>query len=458
LTRPLVPDASEGGDGSATADVVGVPTMMAAVVVLLGIGLTDTQPNGATVIVIISAVVVGAILAGWRPLPRRLTSSAGVFAAGIGLETYVLAARPVLDHPVHRLLLLALGALAVHAILSPRWRRVEAVLVVAGYAAAMTWMLAVLPVPPSDVILFQQQSVAAFLNGIDPYQIRFENIYGYGTSYYAPELQIGKMLDFGFVYPPFSLLLAVPGYALFGDYRYGALIAIVLTALLMIRTSRAELACGAAFLFLLAPVTPLVLYWGWSEPFLALPFAATVALAVRSSAATPFALGLAIAAKQYAPPLLAIGFVLLESVRRKVGLVHMAVVPLLVAAVTVIPFAIWDPGALVHSAVGVHVMQLFRLDAVSIPSLLARFQLPPTPTILGYVISGAVMALFLSRATRTVPNFCYVTAITVMLFFLFNKQAFMNYYWFVLVAVVLGIAATRFPADVAASPPTARAR
>ena len=85
--------------------------------------------------------------------------------------------------------------------------------------------------PNIDVFLFQQSSAKALVHGQNPYEARFPNIYsgnhsvefqnperfGPGTPFYGP----GVVDDTGWLYiripyPPFSLLLVLPGYLLRG--------------------------------------------------------------------------------------------------------------------------------------------------------------------------------------------------------------------------------------------------
>jgi len=419
--------------------------LMAAAIVLLGIGLIDVNPNGATVAVLAALGIALRATLVRRELPFTADGGAVVRVLGVGilLEGYVLALRPVLEVAGHQILLFALCLVAAHATMVPsRWRRWEVAFVLIAYFFAMCWMLAATTPPPSDVILVQQEASATLLGGMNPYGMRFENIYGQGTSYYAPELQVDGQLAFGFMYPPLSLLLAIPGYVIAGDFRYGALLAITLTAGLVAMARPGAIAAGAAFLILFAPVTQLVLYWGWSEPFVALMLAVTVYMAVRSSSSTPIALGLLIAVKQFTPPVLLIGFVLLRTLRQKVGTARMVLVPVGLALATVLPFAIWDLPALVHSAISSHLLMPFRLDGITVPGLLARFQLPVSPPVLGYALGVVTLVVLLRLAPRTIAGFCFTTAVSLMVFFLFNKYAFMNYYFFVLVALACGIAAT----------------
>lgn len=422
--------------------------LMAAAIALLGIGLTDTNPNGATVAVLAALVIAVPAILVRRELPFTADGGAVVRVLGVGivLEGYVLALRPVLENAGHQILLFGLCLVAAHAtLMASRWRRAEVGFVFVAYFLAMCWMLAATVSPPSDVILVQQKGAATLLGGMNPYSMQLENIYGYGTSYYAPEHQVGDQLAYGFVYPPLSLLLAVPGYVIAGDYRYGALAAITLTAGLVALARPGRIATGAAMLILFAPVTQLVLFWGWSESFVVVTLAATAYLAVRSSASTPIALGLLVAIKQYSAPVLLIGYVLLRTLRRRVGPTRMVLVPVGFALATVIPFAAWDPQALVQSAITSHLFQPFRLDALTIPALLARFQLPVPPTVLSFVLGALTLAVLVRVAPRTVAGFCYTTAVSFTVFFLFSKGAFMNYYFFVLVALACGIATTQVP-------------
>ena len=284
---------------------------------------------------------------------------------------------------------------------------VELAIVIVGHFVLMAIMLRVSGVPDIDVYRFQQEGSAALLRGDNPFAMTFLNTEGPGSPYYSPEVLDGDRLNFGFIYPPLSLLMAIPGYVIAGDYRYGALAAVSLTAFLIGSLRPGPLAIGAALLVLFAPVTGFLLYWGWTDPFVALLLALTVALGARRAMASPVALGLLIASKQYVAPLYLLAIVLFRGARRRVGLAKFASIPLMVVGATIAPFLVWDAGAFLYSTITVHLLQPFRIDSLSIPAMLARNGLlTPIPGWLPFIAGASALALVLWRAPRTSAGFC----------------------------------------------------
>jgi hypothetical protein len=249
-----------------------------------------------------------------------------------------------------------------------------------------------------------------------------------------------------------SLLLAVPGYAIAGDYRYGAAAALAIAALLIAATRPTRFAAGAALLLLFAPMTQQVLYWGWTDPFVIMLLAGTIHVAVRHAVTTPIGLGLLVASKQYMAPLVVLGAVLLRRVRHEVGPSAMVSVPIIIAAVTIAPFLAWDAAAFLYSTVTVHLLQPFRIDSLSIPAAIARAGFPELPSVLAFVAAGGAFLFVLWRAVRTPSGFCVAAAVLLMVFFLFSKQAFYHYYFLTLAALACGLAATEARMTADASP------
>ena len=115
-----------------------------------------------------------------------------------------------------------------------------AVLVLLGTHLALgIWTIRILPQPwpMIDVYMFQRDSVAALLAGVDPYAITFPNPYPTG-AYYGPGMVVDGRLTFGFVYPPLSVFLSVLGEWIGGDVRYAQLGAMTLAAAFMAYTRR----------------------------------------------------------------------------------------------------------------------------------------------------------------------------------------------------------------------------
>lgn len=62
--------------------------------------------------------------------------------------------------------------------------------------------------------------------------------------------------------------------------------------------------------------------------------------------------------------------------------------------------------------------------------------------LIGFLLAGAALLLVLLRAPRTIAGFCEGSVVVLMPFFLFGKQAFLNYYSLPLVPLALAIATT----------------
>ena len=171
----------------------------------------------------------------------------------------------------------------------------------ATHLALGIWTIRVQPQPSPmiDVYMFQRDSVAALLAGVNPYAITFPNPYTNGV-YYGPGMVVDGRLTFGFVYPPLSVFLSVLGQWAGGDVRYAQLGAMTLAAAFMAYTRRGRLGGLAAALFLFTPRNLFVLEQSWTEPFVVLFLAATVWCAARHPRVAPYALGLFLAVKQYA--------------------------------------------------------------------------------------------------------------------------------------------------------------
>jgi hypothetical protein len=111
------------------------------------------------------------------------------------------------------------------------------------HAGIGLWVLRATPSPGVDVIAFQQEACQALVAGHDPYAITFEN--DYPSRFYGPGLVGNGRLLFGFPYPPLSLMLVLPGYAL-GDVRYAHWVAMTLAGALIAHARPGRLATGAA--------------------------------------------------------------------------------------------------------------------------------------------------------------------------------------------------------------------
>jgi uncharacterized membrane protein len=375
-----------------------------------------------------------------------------VFGLGIGLQLwqhvlsapgkYVPWAMPYWKTPF----LSGLGASAVLSVLLllrvPGARRVWFPALLATHAALGAWVIRGSPWPYIDVFLYHREAAWALLHGDNPYALRFVDIYTPrfpSFPYYTPEMTDGSYTTFGFIYPPLSLLLALPGHLL-GDFRFSQLGAVTAAATLMALAGPRGWGLPAAVLFLLTPRVFYVVEMGWTEPFVVLLLAAVVLAAKRFPRALAPSLGLLLAVKQYLVLVALLAPLLTKGrARPALGLLARAA---LVACLPTLPFILWDPRALFHDLVTVQLQNPFRPDALSFAAWLAR-QAGGSPSAAWAPLAAAAAAAFaLWRAPRDAAGFAASVALVFFAFFAFNKQAFCNYYFFMVGALCSAVAAT----------------
>jgi hypothetical protein len=176
----------------------------------------------------------------------------------------------------------------------------------------------------------------------------------------------------------------------------------------------------------------------WTEPFVALAAAACAwSLTPQRSAALTVSIAALLSVKQY-------GLLLVPALWRH-GQASGRVLAMGagVAAMIVLPFALWDFRALWEGVVVYQWAQPFRTDALSVPAFWAR-TFGSTPWqgwgFVAALLTAAVCAFFAPRETRGSPaTMALAGAATYLAFFVFAKQAFFNYYWFVTVLLVVAV-------------------
>lgn len=403
----------------------------------------------------LTAALVSVLLALLAPsstgLERQLRSALPlVLVAGLGLQfSQLLVTAPGIyvdfapGWSVAFLRPLAFAAVAAGALVLPhdRARQLSVVVLLTAHLVVGVWLIRSSPAPAIDVFVFQRDAAHALLSGGNPYAMAFPNIYGESSGYYPPRLSGNGRVLFGFVYPPLSLLLATAGQAIGGDVRYAHLIAMTLGAALIANIRPGPIGPLAAALYLFTPRTFFVLEQSWTEPFVVLFLAATVFCAVRLPRVLPYALGLLLAVKQYT--VLAVPVVPLLvgpqwTLARFRSLVGRAVV---VALAISLPLALLDPAAFARSVVTLQVHQPFRPDSLSYLAWLADRGGSVPSVGISFVAAAGVMGLALWRLPRTAAGFALAVAAVSLVFFALNKQAFCNYYFFVIGALCVAAAA-----------------
>jgi hypothetical protein len=333
------------------------------------------------------------------------------------------------------------------AIRGGRFSCVALAMMIATHFSLGLWCLRAAPRPAVDVCVFQTEAARALLHGQNPYAMTFANLYADPQGVYgAGTFAAGRVL-FGFPYPPFSLLLVLPGYLL-GDFRIAHLVATTIAGTLVATVRRSPLSIAAGAMFLFTPRIFFVLEAGWTEPLAAMLLAGVVFAAARRSAFTFVLLALLLVVKQYLVLLLPIALVLLvapivES-RRREGHSNRRALWLAVTLATVVtlPLAVWDFYAFVNSVVLLQFRQPLRMDALSYLSWVIQAFGIRLPTWIAFVGATVVTLWAIARAPRTPGGFAASAAIVLLVFFALNKQAFCNYYFLVIAALCCAVSAS----------------
>ncbi|HEU5197136.1 MAG TPA: hypothetical protein VFW70_20530 [Methylomirabilota bacterium] len=399
-----------------------------------------------TVTLLAAALTLGpprswpARLAGRDAQAMHIVLGAGLLWQLFELFVFSPLLRPARAGIIRALIAAAAVVIAVELAGVGRAARWRLPLLVAIHFALGVLVILGAPQPFIDVYTWHVEAFRALGQGMNPYAITMPNIYGH-EHFYGPGLMVDGRLQFGYPYPPLSLVLAGAGHVLGGDYRYANLAAMGLTALLIGTCRPGRLAFLAAALFLFTPRTLFVLAQGWTEPQVALLLAATVWCGCRAPVLVPLVLGLFFAVKQYAVLAAPLAVLLSPAPWRARG--RTLLKAMLVAATLTLPFVVADVSGFVRGVVVLQVRQPFRADSLSYPAWWVRATgLAPPPAWLALVVLAVALVLCLRYAARSVAAFAGATALASLVFFAFNKQAFMNYYFFVVAAFCCAVAAT----------------
>jgi hypothetical protein len=306
-----------------------------------------------------------------------------------------------------------------------RWRFPALVLV---FAAMGLVVIHASPKPHIDVWWYQQWAGELVWDGYNPYTFDYPNIHR-DDRLFGPGVLRGGRIS-AYPYPPLTFLLGAPVVKALHDVRFLLLALMVAAAVFARRWAREDAADLAIAALLLQPNSFYVLELAWTEPFVAAAFAVavTAVLAVPGRArgwiGAGVAGGLLVATKQYVLPL---ALPLVLALPRGVRLRSLALATA-VAAATILPFVVADPGEFWHDIVVVQTLQPFRFDSLSWLVPVARTLGRPVSAGWGFVAAGIVLAGWL-RPGIGVAQAARISAATMLGLVLFNKQAFANYYW-----------------------------
>ena len=429
-------------------------TAAAAWLVGIAIQINNGYYNRAALIVITAAIASAGAVCVRHPAKsiERLPATAilGFLTAGLVIEAFLLW-KNVEDAQPLRWGVAGLGVLGVLQTLDLRTLRpwtIAAMLAVFAVVASASFRRA--PTPHIDVLMFQQLGAASLLRGENPYSPNYPNLYASDTAFYGPGV-VGadNRLTVGLPYPPLSLLVVLPAYVLGGDCRFADVVAIAAAAGLMFFAQPGRWTALIAGLYLLTPRVFFVIEYGWTEALFACSFSLVMFCAVRWRRGLPYALGVFLATKQYSVFVLPFLPLLFDGAWKPAA--RAAGVAVLVAVAVTLPFIVWDPYAFWRSIVEFQFVQPLRMDALShlvwIHKFFPRFPLPQAVPFVGLVV--AMVLVLLRRSVPTPAYFAGSLALVQLVFFAFSKQAFSNYYYYVLATMWWAPAAAWLPRDEA---------
>jgi hypothetical protein len=305
------------------------------------------------------------------------------------------------------------------------------------HLAAGVWLIRASPSPRIDVIVVHRVAIDALRRGEDPYRITFPSIYPPELGFYNPTIVRRGEVQFGYPYPPLSLMLALPGQILAGDYRYAELVAFMIGVACIGYLRAGILPKLAAALLLTTPRVFFVLEQGWTEPSVVMMLALTVFCLVRRPALAPWVGGLFVATKQYlivAAILLARASRTFDRPARFLGTVTAA------AAATIVPFALWHPHAFFESVVRLQTREPFRFDALSYLNFIARSGLKSESLAWSIAASAIALGIGCMRTPNTSAGLAVSLALASFAAFAFGPKAFCNYFFFVIAALCCALA------------------
>ena len=304
------------------------------------------------------------------------------------------------------------------------WAPVTLLVMVAG-----VFLVVASPAPQIDVWYVVDQGVERTLEGGNAYDMVFVGSPAENDAY---------------PYLPASLLVLAPFKALFGDARYGYLVAMAVGAWFVHRTARPAVGGALAILLLLYPRMLFGIEQAWTEPLLVGGFAAMVYLVVTGRAGwAVVAFAFVLASKQHmllVTPLAAAWPAF--GVRRTAASAA-------AAGAVCLPWFLADPAAFWWDTVEFNFVLPARFDSLSIFTTADNLGWqPPFPLVL--VLTIGAIALAVGKLPRDELGFVFGSAWVLFVFNWLNKQSFFNHYSLVVALLVIGLAARDRRAGAAA--------
>ena len=291
-----------------------------------------------------------------------------------------------------------------------------------------------------DVTVMLQKACDYFVHFKNPYDARYPDIFhGYYVKYYG---SINYM-----TYWPSVVYISSVFYFIFGDYRYAYIFISVVFALVIYR-SRAKIGLSKenALLYILLwvsnPVLAYTINRGWIDVLVTLPFFLFLHyLNTRKLILSGLFLGIVLSVKLYYLLLTPFIFIYLISHFGFKRSVYFVAVCAGIFSATIVPFLVFDAHQFYQSTITFYSgMKLARPDSLSWVSYLTRLNLELISEGTYFSLASIIgLCIWFMFCNKTITRLIEFSSVALMIFFMCARQAFCNYYLFVLFLFYMGI-------------------
>lgn len=284
---------------------------------------------------------------------------------------------------------------------------------------ARIFMVLSSPNPLIDVFDLLKNGSLALWHGQNPYEQNFAPLYGHSWTYYT--------------YLPFSIIFVLPFTVFFSDPRIGLIFADFATTLILFwllgkKTNEDKnLPQLIPLIYLYNPMALYILEESYIEPILV--FLLTLFLFLLSvkkeGKLAQLVLGTLLAFKQTA---LVLPFFLLRS-----GLFKLKdfLLPLVFSAVLILPFFFWNIKEFINDTLIVYVTFPPRHDGLTLNSLFFRVFGFDVPFFVFPIFWALAFLIIFKFPKKGISGFLFSISLFLLTFFLFNKYAFVEFYFLV---------------------------
>lgn len=281
------------------------------------------------------------------------------------------------------------------------------------------------PIPYIDVFDYLKYGALGFLHGINPYSNTYTRLYQ-------------DLVPDSYPYLPGMLYLSLPFVSIFNDPRHLFALSEIGTALLVYKLiGKRQIRYIYSLLFLFNPISLYMIEESYTEPLLV--FLLVVIGWMIKDKKFIFAslvFGVTLATKQYIILLIPIFFRLFSGIKSKI---IMFCISIIAAGLIILPFYFWNPVDFLHDAVFLQHEFNPRYEGLTVSSLFYRSVGIPYNFKVSIAVIGVFLIAIYSLLKVNLARFFYMSSFIFLIFFIFNKWAFMNYYYLIAQLFLLGI-------------------